>query len=86
MVQTADRVKVSVNLTQQDVDRLKELANAQQTTVTAALRQAIATETFIYQAVSRGAKLLLQEQDKSIREIVLHYPQVVASAMPAAAS
>jgi len=70
MVQTVERVKVSFNLTPREVEQLKELAAQQGITATEALRRALATERFIYDTYQRGGKLLIEEADKPVRELV----------------
>jgi len=65
------KVKVSMNLLQTDVDLLKELAKSRGTTVTDVVRQAIAVEKFLDQSQRNGEKLLIEDKDKRIRELVM---------------
>ena len=63
------RVKVSVNLTEEDVDTLKKLTKGKKT-VTETLRQSIATENFLSEEVDKGSKILIEDKDGSVRQIV----------------
>jgi hypothetical protein len=65
-----ERVKVSYNLPQVDIDALKELADWRNTTATEALRGAIATEHYIREAARHGARVLIEDSDKQLRELV----------------
>ncbi len=69
-VKISDKVKVTVNLTEDDVSALKELAGKKGTTVTSVLRQAIALQKFVDDAEERGGKVLVEDHDKSLRQIV----------------
>lgn len=72
MVQTTtERVKVSFNLTPQEVERLKDLASKRGVTATDVLRRALATEFYIYDTYAEGGKLLIEEPGKPTRELVL---------------
>ena len=66
-----DPVKLSVNLSKEVVDALKTIASEQGTTVTEALRKAISTEKFLRDAAKEGSKVLIEQRDKSIRQLVL---------------
>ena len=70
-VRPADRIKVSFNLPQADVSVLREIAEQRSTTVTEALRGAIATEKFLREAAARGEKILLEGEDGRVRELVV---------------
>lgn len=65
-----DKVKVTVNLTGDDVTALKELAGRKGTTVTSVLRQAIALQKFVDDAEKQGGKVLVEDRDKSVSRIV----------------
>ena len=68
-----DVVKVTVNLPEQMVAQLKELAASEGESFTQALKEAIAMKLYIEDALGEGAKLLLELPDKSLREIVFRY-------------
>jgi hypothetical protein len=62
--------KTSVNLPQESVDALKEIAQQKGMTLSEALRQAISTEKFFQDTQSQGGKILTQLPDGSIRQIL----------------
>ncbi len=66
----SDKVKVTVNLTDGDVAILKSLAGRKGTTVTSILRQAIALQKFVDDADAQGQKVLLENSDKTLRQLV----------------
>ena len=67
------KVKVSFNLSDQDVQTLRNLASKRGSTVTDVLRRAIATEDFIQGAVERGERILIADKDKQapMRELLV---------------
>ncbi len=62
--------KITVNLPKEVVESLKELANEQGITATAALRQAISTEAFIRKQMKNNAKILIQEPQGDTKQLV----------------
>ena len=69
-VRGSDKVKVTVNLTEDEVATLKDLAGKKGTTVTSTLRQAIALQKIVEDADKRGDKVLIEDRDKTLRQIV----------------
>jgi hypothetical protein len=67
----ARRVKVTVNLTEDDVAELKEQAERDSITMTDALRRSIAVGKLVTTAVRNGEKLLIQSPQGDIRQIEL---------------
>ena len=65
------KVKVTVNLTQDEVDKLKAIAEEKGVTVTDVLRRAIATESFLQDAKTDGSKILIEDNDKKVRQVVI---------------
>jgi predicted transcriptional regulator len=63
-------VKLSVNLPEETVTNLRELAEKRGITLTEALRRAIANEHFLEDEVKSGGKVLVEKPDKTVREIV----------------
>jgi hypothetical protein len=63
--------RISVNLPQEEVDALQKISQARHITLTDALRRAIAMERFIEETLERGAKLLIEEPDKTVRELLI---------------
>ena len=66
-----DTVKTSLSLTKQEVETLKKLAEEDRTSVADILRAAISTEAFLLDAVQEGGRVLLEDRDETIRELVL---------------
>ena len=62
--------KITVKLTSEQIKKLKDLANDQGITATAALQRAIETENFIRQEIKTGAKILVQHQNKKVQQII----------------
>jgi predicted DNA-binding protein len=69
-VMKMQKVKVSVNLTPEDIQTLEELAQQLGTSKTDILRRAIASEKFLREAQKSNKKILIEDNDKSLREIV----------------
>jgi predicted transcriptional regulator len=63
-------VKTSLNLPEAAVRALKEIAERRGTTMAEVVRQAIATEKFLVDEVEKGNKILIEDQDKSLRQVV----------------
>jgi hypothetical protein len=63
-----------------ELDALKSLARRRSITTTQALRQAISTELFVDELVQRGAKILVQEPDRTIQQVVFSQAQRPARA------
>jgi predicted transcriptional regulator len=63
-------VKMSVNLPDEAVENLRQIAEKNGITLTAALRQAIANEKFLEDQLQSDSKLLIEDKDKSIRQVV----------------
>jgi predicted transcriptional regulator len=67
--------KVTVNLPDETVQAIKDIASKNGTTVTEALRQAIESRRFLEDEVDSGNKLLIKAPDQSLREIVFNTPK-----------
>lgn len=63
-------VKMSVNLPDDAVENLREIAKKNGITLTAALRQAIANEKFLEDELKEGEKLLIESDKGSARQVV----------------
>jgi predicted transcriptional regulator len=63
-------VKMSVNLPDEAVDNLRQIAEKNGITLTAALRQAIANEKFLEDELKGDAKLLIEDKNKAVRQVV----------------
>lgn len=64
--------KFTVNLREEDIEALRELAEVKGTTMTGALRGAIATEMLLRKLDQEGSELLIKEKDGSeLRKILI---------------
>jgi predicted transcriptional regulator len=66
--------KVTVNLPDETVDAIKDIAEKRGTTVTEALRQVIEGQRFLQDEMENGNKLLIQNPDQSVRQVVFNTP------------
>lgn len=64
-------VKVTVNLPEDAVEAIREIAARRGTTVTEALRRAIESEKFLDQEIRNDSKILLEKADGSIRQVII---------------
>jgi predicted DNA binding CopG/RHH family protein len=62
--------KITVRLTEAQIEKLKKLANSQGITATAALQRAIETENYIRDEIEQGSKILVQHKNKEIHQLV----------------
>jgi hypothetical protein len=63
--------RIRVNLPREDIDTLNKIAASRHITTTDVLRRAIAMERFIEETLERKAKLLVEEPDKTVRELLI---------------
>jgi predicted DNA-binding protein len=63
-------VKTSLNLPEAAVEALKLIAAKRGTTMAEVVRQAIATEKFLVDEVEKGSKILIEDKDRSVRQVV----------------
>jgi predicted DNA-binding protein len=63
-------VKTSLNLPEPAVEALKQIAAKRGVTMAEVVRQAIATEKFLHDEVEKGNKILLEDKDKRLRQVV----------------
>ena len=63
--------KVTVNLPDELVDELRRMAEERDLTMTQVLRQAIESERFLQDELSKGNKVLIEnKKDKSIHQVI----------------
>ena len=62
--------RLTIDLPNEVYDKIQQIADERNITLTAALRQAIATEDFIRTQVENGGKVLIQKRDKTFTEVV----------------
>lgn len=64
-------VKTTVNLPDDAIKAIREIAQRRGTTMTEVIRQAIATEKFLFDTMQEGGKVLVEDRDKTLKQIVL---------------
>lgn len=64
-------VKLSVNLSPEDVEVIRELAKKRSTTMTEVIRKGIGMQKYLQDAVAKGGKILVEDRRGRLREIVL---------------
>ena len=65
--------RVTVNLRQQDVDRLDRIAKEAHLQPTDAIRRALATEAFVIRNRKEGRKILVEDESGNLREVEFLY-------------
>lgn len=63
-------VKTTVNLPQDALDAIGEIATKRGTTMADVIRQAIATEKFLFDTDKAGGKIIIEDKDKSLKQVV----------------
>ena len=61
--------KVTVNLSDETIEDLREVASKRGITLTEAIRKAIATEKFVQDERDEGAKILIEKPGERVREV-----------------
>jgi len=65
------RVKLTVNLPEREMAILRTIAAKRDISLTDAVRRAIAMEQFIDEVQTEGGKLLVEQPDRTIRQLVV---------------
>ena len=63
-------IKLSVNLSEDVVDALRELAKTRNVTMTEVIRDAIGTEKFLEDARQKHEKILIEDEKGQVRQLV----------------
>lgn len=63
-------VRVTVNLSETEVLAIQDMARKRGTTCTAVITQCIGTEKYISDKIASGAKVLLEELDGTMKQLV----------------
>ena len=63
-------VRLSVNLSAEAAEAIREMTSRRGITITEALRRAISTQKYVEDAMERGAKILIEEPGKPVKELV----------------
>ena len=64
------QIKTSLNLPEQSIDTLKELAEATGVSMAEVVRRSVETEKFLRDSVEEGSKILIKDKDNSLRELI----------------
>jgi predicted transcriptional regulator len=70
-VKKKEVLKTTVNLPKETLEALKEIAAKRGGSMADVIRQAIATEKFLFDTDRAGGKVLIEEKDKTLKQIVL---------------
>jgi predicted DNA-binding protein len=63
--------KTSVSLPEETLNSLKEIAQKTGTSMAEVLRKAIATEKFLQDTVADGGKILIEDKDKTQKQLLV---------------
>lgn len=64
-------VKTSVNLPQDAIEALREIADDRGTTVAEVIRRAIWVEKYLHDETRKGAKVLIEDDQHRLKELVI---------------
>jgi predicted transcriptional regulator len=62
--------KITANLPEETVAELRQIAEKEGLTLTAALRQAISTQKFVTDEIRSGGKLVIERSGRPSREVI----------------
>jgi predicted DNA-binding protein len=62
--------KTSINLSEDAVEFLRKRSKSEGKTVADIIREAISTEKFLREAVDSGKKILIEDRDRLLRQVV----------------
>lgn len=63
-------VKTSMNLPKDELEKLKERAAEENISMADMVRRALSTERFVHSTVKNGGKVLIEEKDKTIKQVI----------------
>jgi hypothetical protein len=64
-------VKTTINLPEDALAALREIAASRNTTLTEVIRRALSVERYLDRTIRAGGKILVEEPDKTVRQLVL---------------
>ena len=64
-------VRTTVNLSPEAVDAVRQMAKERGTTVADVIRRAIWIEKYLHETLKAGGKVLLEDSDHGVRELVI---------------
>jgi hypothetical protein len=65
-------IKTSVTLPEESLNSLREISKKTGASMAEVLRKAIATEKFLQDTVAEGGKVLIEERDKTLKQLILN--------------
>ncbi|MDQ2835331.1 MAG: ribbon-helix-helix protein, CopG family [Acidobacteriota bacterium] len=68
---TQKLVKTSMNLPEQSIDTVRDLASRTGRSMAEVVRRAVDTEKFLRDTISDGSKILIKDKDNTMRELVI---------------
>jgi hypothetical protein len=63
--------RITLNLSPEAAERLKDLARSNRVSMGEVIRRSLSLESFVQNEVRKGAKILVQEKDGTMKELVL---------------
>jgi hypothetical protein len=67
----SERTRVTFTLAQEDFDRLSEIADSAEASISEVLQRSVATALFLQQQIDSGHTILLRAPDGSLSEVKL---------------
>lgn len=67
---TGPPIRMTIKLSPDAADALREISDERGTTITEALRRGISIHKYIHEAAKRGATILVEEPDGRVKELV----------------
>ena len=64
-------IKTSMNLPEQSIANLRELAAKTGSSMAEVVRRAIETQKFLRDTTDKGSRILIKDKDDSMRELIL---------------
>jgi hypothetical protein len=64
-------VKTTVNLPEGAIEALQQIATDRGSTMSEVIRQAIATEKFLHDTAKSGGKVLIEEKDRKLKQLLV---------------
>ncbi len=65
-------IKTSVTLPEEALNSLKEISANTGASMAEVLRKAIATEKFLQDRIAEGSKVLIEDKDKTLKQLILN--------------
>lgn len=69
-VEGSGPVRLSINLSAEAAEAIRDITARRGITITEAIRRAISIHKYLDDAAQRGAKILVEESDDSVKELI----------------